>query len=202
MFFSLYIYIHRQWNRKWDAPHRVVPVARWITSWHEACNMAACGVSHSYACMAFWITPFNFQKNVSWTFFKVTAIFKDLSMTHRTLWDQRHEDQSVHEAHSAECTDVSEWPLSASDLWHELYGFDTLRSRNLLAKFWSGRWRIMHCRKSMHGFVGHVFFVQSYMWMLCLEDIKPGFTVCWPPRIMSMIPESIIKIVKVMRDRR
>ena len=27
-----------------------------------------------------------------------------------------HEDQSVHEARSAECTDVSEWPLSASDL--------------------------------------------------------------------------------------
>ena len=27
-----------------------------------------------------------------------------------------HKDQSVHEARSAECTDVSEWPLSASDL--------------------------------------------------------------------------------------
>ena len=87
-------------------------------------------------------------------------------MTHRTLWDQRHEDQSVHEAHSAECTDVSEWPLSASDLWHELYGFDTLRSRNLLAKFWSGRWRIMHYRKSMHGFVGHVhIFFRSIIYV-------------------------------------
>ena len=27
-----------------------------------------------------------------------------------------HEDQSVQEARNAECTDVSEWPLSASDL--------------------------------------------------------------------------------------
>ena len=27
-----------------------------------------------------------------------------------------HEDQSVHEALRASCTDVSEWPLSASDL--------------------------------------------------------------------------------------
>ena len=27
-----------------------------------------------------------------------------------------HEDTSVHEERSAECTDVSEWPLSASDL--------------------------------------------------------------------------------------
>ena len=27
-----------------------------------------------------------------------------------------HEDQSVHEARGAECTDISEWPLSASDL--------------------------------------------------------------------------------------
>ena len=129
-----------------------------------------------------------------------------------------HKDQSVHEARSAECTDVSEWPLSASDLtmhatsclnpimtwiragasttrvlvlpkiinmnmlktlylsttrvlifqysysyveyspqpWHELIGFDTLRSGNLLANFRSGRRLVMHCRKSMHGFASHV----------------------------------------------
>ena len=41
-------------------------------------------------------------------------------------------------------------------LWHELIGFDTLRSRNLQAKFQCGRWWIVHCRKSMHGLVGHV----------------------------------------------
>ena len=42
--------------------------------------------------------------------------------------------------------------------------FDILCSRNLQAKFQSRRWRIMHCRKSMHGFVGHVYshaFVKS-----------------------------------------
>ena len=154
-----------------------------------------------------------------------------------------HDDQSVHEAYSAECTDVSEWPLSAPDhhantvyahgfvvlcfvvvmqssimnshkvfihihqgcfagtgaivrlpqcqrskpdgygkisqcitttkhskakpvwiflgiycipLWHELFGFDSLRIRNLQAKLRSGRWRILHCRKAMLGFVGDV----------------------------------------------
>ena len=34
------------------------------------------------------------------------------------------------------------------DLWHKSLGFDTLRSRNLQAKFRSGGWRTMHCRKS------------------------------------------------------
>ena len=72
------------------------------------------------------------------------VIIKDLSMVHRALWDRKHEgatrigqctrrvkgvscivrsearrgheDQSVHVARSAECTDWSSWPLSASDL--------------------------------------------------------------------------------------
>ena len=48
-------------------------------------------------------------------------VFKDLSMMYRALWDWRHEGatrghQSMHEARSAECIDVSEWPLRASDL--------------------------------------------------------------------------------------
>ena len=79
-----------------------------------------------------------------------------------------HEDKVVHEARIAEGTDVSKWPPSASDLtmngtlclslydMNKLVLDSTQRSRNSQAKFRSGRWRIVHCRKSMHGLVGNV----------------------------------------------
>ena len=47
-------------------------------------------------------------------------ILKDLSMMYRALWDRRHEGATrisqKHEARSAECIYVSEWPLIDSDL--------------------------------------------------------------------------------------
>ena len=104
-------------------------------------------------------------------YFKLCASIKDLSMMYRALWDRRHEGATRvsqctrRVAPSALTYPRGPWvpPISQCTihhalirLWHELFGFDTLRSRNLQAKFRSGRWRIMHCRKSMHGFVGHV----------------------------------------------
>ena len=40
----------------------------------------------------------------------------DVSCIVRSEARRVHEDQSVHEARSADCTDESEWSLSASDL--------------------------------------------------------------------------------------
>ena len=82
------------------------------------------------------------------------------------------DDQSVHETLRASRTDVPEWPLSTSCLnpimtW--IIFFHNLKSRNLQAMFHSGRWRIVHCRKYMHGFSGRVHsnaFVTSY-WFRC-----------------------------------
>ena len=100
-----------------------------------------------------------------------TTMLKDLSMMYCALWDWRHEGAT----RISQCTrrlapralmyPSGPWvpPISQctihhtySRLWHELFGFDISRSRNLQAKFRSGRWRIMHCGKSMHSFVGHV----------------------------------------------
>ena len=93
---------------------------------------------------------------------RVTEIYNVQGFNHDvpSLWDRRHEGAT----RSAECTDASEWPLSASDL--TMHGtscltpfmtcINSLRSRNLEANFRSGRWRIVNCRKSMHGFASHM----------------------------------------------
>ena len=99
------------------------------------------------------------------------TLLKDLSMMYRALWDRRHEGatrirQCTRRYAPRALTDprgpfvppISQCTIHHASirLWHDLFGFDTLRSQNLQAKFRRGRWRIMHCRKSMHGFVGHV----------------------------------------------
>ena len=93
------------------------------------------------------------------------VLFNDWRMMYRALCDRRPEGAT----RISQCTRrVAPSPLTYPSwpwLWHDLFGFDTIRSRNLQAKLRSGRWRNMHCRKYMHGFVGHVHgnaFVTSY----------------------------------------
>ena len=83
--------------------------------------------------------------------------FRDLSMMYRALWDRRHEGATRIGAltylSGPWVPPISHCTIHHAEirLWHELLGFDTLRSRSLQAMF-----RSMHCRKSMRGFVGHV----------------------------------------------
>ena len=108
-------------------------------------------------------------------------MIKDLSIMYRALWDRMHEGATgISQCTSASCTDVSECPLSASDLtMHATSCLNPITTwiiwtwylinRNLQSKFRSGRWWIVHFRKSMFDFVGHVLsndFVTS-LWFLC-----------------------------------
>ena len=93
---------------------------------------------------------------------------KDFSMMNLALWDQRHEGatricqgtrrytpRALTVPSGPVVPPISRCTIHHAEIWlcHELFGFDTLGSRNLQAKFQSGRWRIMHCRKSMRAFL-------------------------------------------------
>ena len=71
-------------------------------------------------------------------FSTLQGLFKDLSMLHRALWDRGHEG----------VTRLVQWRIRV--------GFDILWSRHLQAKFRSSHWRIVLCKKFMHGFVGQL----------------------------------------------
>ena len=74
-----------------------------------------------------------------------------LSVMYRALWDRRNEG----------AININYWLtrivpecLRSHNAWYimlksdfDMNCFDILRSRNLPVKFWSGRWRTMHCRK-------------------------------------------------------
>ena len=93
-------------------------------------------------------------------------MFKDFSMVYRALWYQRHEWAMCYAPRYlmypgspwvtpiSQCTVHQDWIL----LWHELFGFDILRNRNLLANVHSGRWPTVHCKKIYTFFVCGVYF--------------------------------------------
>ena len=135
-------------------------LANWPSQLTKDCQPSDCTEEHYVSLPGMEHMSVELRKNIQ-------RFKHDVSCIVRSEARRGHEDQSMHEARSAESIDVSEWPLSASDLtMHDtsclnpiitwLFGFDKLWSRNSQAKFWSRRWRIIHCGKSMHGFVGHV----------------------------------------------
>ena len=91
----------------------------------------------------------------------------DVSCIERSEAQRGYEDQSGYEMHSVECTDISQWPLSASHLTKHgtsclnlimtwINWLDALPSWNLQGNLQSLQFWTMHCRKSIHGFAGHV----------------------------------------------
>ena len=92
----------------------------------------------------------------------ILVLFKQGFKQDVPLWDRMHEGASG----ISQCTrpwrirvpGISQFTAHHTKiiLWRELFRFDTLQNQNLQSRFWRGRWRTKHCRKSIHGFVGHV----------------------------------------------
>ena len=89
-----------------------------IAQWKWLCDAQCCPQLLLISISVYLYMDINID--IKWI---IICIFKDFSMMYRTLWDRGHdlrdhEDQSVHEAHSTECTDVSDYDMNYLVLIH------------------------------------------------------------------------------------